>query len=91
VAFLYQTLCVPPGPVPAGDFARLSLCAGHRHRFFSFGHPPSKTFGYRIDHHLPIVTTLVVRKSRHRLNPSAIQNIYAECKEFRLDLGMLDR
>jgi hypothetical protein len=47
----------------------------------------SRVIGYCVDRHLPIVTTLVVRKSPRRLDPSAVQNIYAECKEFGLDVG----
>ncbi len=47
----------------------------------------SRVIGYCVDHHLPIVTTLVVRKSPRRLDPSAIQNIYVECQEFGLDVG----
>jgi hypothetical protein len=47
----------------------------------------ARVIGYCVDHHLPIVTTLVVRNSPRRLDPLAVQNIFSECKDFGLDVG----
>lgn len=48
-----------------------------------------RVIGYCVDKGTPIITTLVVRKSPRRLDPSAVKNIYEECREFGVDVGDL--
>jgi hypothetical protein len=39
-----------------------------------------QVIGYCVQHHLPIITVLVVRGTSRRLSSEAVQNIYEECK-----------
>ena len=43
---------------------------------------------YCVTNQLPIITVLVVRANNRRLSDEAIANIYAECKELGVDVGL---
>ena len=47
-----------------------------------------RVIGYCAAHGLPILTTLVVRTQSRQLSDEAIENIYRECKEFGVDVGL---
>jgi hypothetical protein len=46
-----------------------------------------QTIGYCVDHGLPVLTVLVVRKNERRLSPEAVQHIYRESRELGVDVG----
>ena len=43
---------------------------------------------YCVTNRLPIITVLVVRANNRKLSDEAIANIYAECKELSVDVGL---
>lgn len=49
-----------------------------------------KAIYYCVTNRLPIVTVLVVRGQTRRLSTEAITNIYQECKELGVDVGLSD-
>ncbi len=46
-----------------------------------------RVIGYCVEHRLPILTVLVVRKSERRLSPEAVEHIYNESREMGVDVG----
>ena len=48
----------------------------------------ARVIHYCVTNQLPILTVLVVRANNSRLSDQAIQNIFAECKELGIDVGL---
>lgn len=48
-----------------------------------------RVIGYCVAHGLPVLTVLVVRTQSRKLSDEAVANIYAEAKEFGLEVGLV--
>lgn len=46
-----------------------------------------RVIGYCVDHGLPVLTVLVVRKNERRLSPEAVQHIYSESRDLGIEVG----
>jgi hypothetical protein len=50
-----------------------------------------RVVGYCAEHRLPVLTVLVVQTQSRKLSDSAVENIYRECKELGVDVGLVPR